>query len=292
MADKSKAQTFGSDFKASVGGTTMLVTESSLKAEYEWYEPSDNGFIGTDKPANTGRQVTKKDVKGVVNVQPSYANANALLALCFDETTGTFTPADNPESIDIDVVVDRGVDVYTYADAWLNMLTISGAENEPLSWAMDIMGQDEADSGTVAALTVPDRMLFSDLTFSINANQYFITSFSWAFSYDLTERFHNSITRSSVAARIPRIDLSINIDLNSDNWGDVMDLAGTDTALADVNLVFTDGANTVSLLHPEMTVISPDRVKDASGVDSQNYDVNLRAWLASGEGDIFTATYA
>jgi len=113
-----------------------------------------------------------------------------------------------------------------------------------------------------------------------------------SFNYDYTERFHNSLTRTSAYARIPRIELSVNLDHNADNWADLKDNAGTDTVLDDVNLVFTDGANTLSLLHPEMTVMNPSKPDDASGVESQNYELTLRAWLGSGETDIFSATYA
>ncbi len=292
MADKSKDLTFGSEVSASVGGTVMLATTASLKAENTWIEPSENGFIGTDKPANTGRMLSKVDVKGNVIIRPSYANANALMALCFDETTGTFTPADDPAAIDIDVVLDRGVDVYTYADCWLNSLTLSANENEPVDWTLDLLGTTEADAGTVADLAIPDRMRMSDMTLTIGSDTYFITGFNWLFSYDLTERFHNSLTRSSVAARIPRITLGLNLDYNADTWGDLFDLAGLDTAVNDVVLAFTDGVNTVTLTHPEMTVMNPSRWPDLSGVDAVSATLELRAWLKTAETDIFSATYA
>ena len=97
MADKSRDILFGTNATGSIGGTPMRIIDNSLKAENEWYEPDANAMIGTQKPANTGRQVTKMDVKGSVTVQPSFAHAHPLLGLCFDETTGTFTPADSPE---------------------------------------------------------------------------------------------------------------------------------------------------------------------------------------------------
>lgn len=292
MADKSKAQTFGSECSGSIGGTTMLITGTDLNAKREWYEPSANGMIGTQRPANTGRQVVKNDVSGTVTVQPSYAQANTLLGLCFDESTGTFTPADDPTAIDIDVVLSKGVDVYTYADCWLKSLLLQGSENSPLEWVLDLLGQDETDAGSVSALAIPDRMLFSDFTFSLGSNTYFPTSLAWKFDYALTERFHNSVTRSSVDSDIQICTLDLEFDLNSDTWADLLAKAGTDTAINDVILTATNGTNTITITHDEMTVMNDIRLPDVSGKDAITATLSLQAWLKSGSTDIVSITYA
>ena len=292
MADKSKDILFGTNATGSIGAEAMRITDCSLKAEHEWYEPDASAMIGTQKPANAGRQVVKTDVKGGVTVQPSYANADTLLGLCFDETTGTFTPADSPEGIGIDVVMSRGFDVTTYADCFLNSLEISGNPNEPVSWVMDLLGKTAADAGTVSALTVPDVMLFSDFTFSINSNAYFPTNMVWKFDYAIDERFHNSVTRSSVMSNVPMCTLDLEFDVNSDTWADLFNKSGTDTAIDNVVLTATDGTHTMTITMPEMTNINPSPVPDMSGVDAIKHTLNLRAWLDSEASDIVTITYA
>ena len=205
MANKSKDQTFGSEWRGSLAGTVMMFDPGSttLKAENEWWEPKDNAMIGTKRPYNTGRQVVKTDTKGNLGIFPSYAHGNTILQQIFDETTGTFTPMDSPEDMDVgDVVIYKKVATYTYADCWCNQLTISGGENEPLLWVLDLLGQSEAESGSVAALTPPDCMLFSDLTCSLNSNTYFPVRMEFLFDYGFEERFHASTTRSSVMSRV------------------------------------------------------------------------------------------
>jgi len=292
MADKSKAILFGTSSTGSVAAEPMRITDNTVKAEYEWYEPDANAMIGTQKPANTGRQVVKTDVKGAITIQPSYPHADILLAECFDETTGTFTPADNPEAIAIDIVADRNFNTETYASCFLSSLEISGAENEPLAWVLDVLGKTEADSGTVSALAVPDVMLFQDVSFLIGGNTYFPTGMTWKFDYALEERFHNSNTRSSVMSNVPMCTLDLEFDYNADTWADLFDKAGTDTDVGEVVLTMTNGANTMTITMPETTNISPSSVPDMSGVEAIKGTLNLRAWLKSGEDDIMDITYA
>lgn len=292
MVDKSKALSFGSNWNLSLGGTSMLGISTSLKEEVEWDEPSDNAFIGTTRPEKAGRQVIKKDVKGQVTVRPSYAHADELLAILFDGASSPYTPADDPTAIDVDVVIDREVDIFTYADCWLQSLELTGNPNEPIDWILDLLGKLEVDSGAVAALTIPDKMLFSDLTLTIGGDTYFPTGFTWKFMYDLEERFHNSLTRSSVGFRIPRLEIGINFDTNDDTWADLQNKSGLNTAIANTNLVFTNGANTLSLLTPECTVMNPSKWVDGEGVEARKFDLQLRAWSATAEADICSMTYA
>jgi len=292
MADKSKDLLFGTSSTGSVAATAMRITDNTVKAEYTFYEPDENAMIGTQKPANTGRQVVKTDVKGAITIQPSYAHADILLGECFDETTGTFTPADNAEDIAIAIVADRNFNTETYADCFLSSLEISGSENEPLAWVLDVMGKTEADTGTVAALAVPDVMLFQDVTFSIGGNTYFPTGMNWKFDYALEERFHNSNTRSSVMSNVQKCTLDLEFDYNADTWADLFSKAGTDTDVGAVVLTMTNGANSVTITMPETTNIGTSSVPDMSGVESIKGTLNLRAWLKSGEGDIMSITYA
>lgn len=293
MANKSKAGTYVNEQSISVDTSVMFASAVGLKAEHTWDEPDETGMIGTTRPLNSGRQVTKTDVKGPVTIRPSYAHANTLLKAVFDETTGTFTPADDPTATaTAAVVIDRGVNVHTYASCWVNVLTLSAGENAPVDWTLDLLGTTEVDSGSVAALTPPDRMLMSDLTFSLNSNVYFPTSFSWMYTYRFDERFHQSVTRSSVLAHIPYCQLTMTVDVNADNYGDLMDLSGTDTTMDDVIVTATDGGNTMVITMPETTNMSPSQFPDSGGVDASTFDVVLRAWSATAEADFVTITYA
>ncbi len=288
---KSKDMTFGSEYSVKFANSVMYAVEESLNEKATFSEPRDEGMIGTDKPANLGRQVTKKDVGGDLVIQPTYAHAQTILKQFFDETTSTFTPADDPDSMQASAVIDRGVDVYSYPANWLNILALEFNENEPVNWRMSLLGTTETDAGTVAALTIPDRMLFSDLTVSIGGSTYFPISGVWRFDYQLEERFHQSVTRSSVAARIPMAQLDLEFDVNSDTWADLIDNAGTDAKVADVILAFTDGTSTITITMEDMTVMNESKWPDASGVDGVTYTLNLNAWLESGQSDIMDIVY-
>lgn len=292
MVLKSKDLIFGSGSKGSIGGTVMFISQESLKEEVTILEPSEVGFIGTNKPSNDGRQVSKRDVKGNVLIRPSYANGNFILQQYFDEVTGTFKAAVDPNGKTSAFVFDRGVDIYTYAACWLQELALSGNENESIEWLLTLLGTTEVNAGAVGALTPPDRMLFSDLTLTIATHTYFPIGFTWKFMYDFEERFHNSLTRSHVMSRIPRVEISLIFDVNSDTFADLFVLAGGVTQLDDVNLVFADGSNTLSLLVPKATVMNPSKWADAEGVSAQQATLELRAWLDDGtETEIFTMTY-
>jgi hypothetical protein len=291
MADKSKALTFGHDCAGSIGGNVLLVTQESLKAENAWDEPSETAMIGTDKPGKDGRQIKKIDVKGSVTVRPSYAQASALLALFLDNAAGVHTPAANPTAKVADVVLDRGVDIYTYAACWLAALEISGQENEPLDWILELLGTTEADSGSVAALTPPDRMRFADLSAcSIGGNNYFPSGFKFRLDNALEERFLNSLVRSTVQKAIQKVELELAFDQNADTFADLLALAGTNTPLA-VSLTFTDGVHSLAIACLEMTVVNPAKWPDGAGVESRKDTLKLRAWLKTGESHICTLTY-
>jgi len=292
MANKSKVLTFGSACKGSVGGSSMLIMSESLKAEYTWHEPTETGLVGTAKPQNLGRQVVKKDVKGQVGVQPSYVHLNTIMEKCFNEaSSNTFTPHTAVTSTDIDIVLDRSVDVYTYESCWVSNVTIDSRENEPVLVTLDLLGQDETNEGEVSDLTLTDRVLNSDLTVAINSNTYFPMSAKWMFDYRPTERFHQSTTRSTVGHGIPECKVELEMDMNSDNWADLFALAGTDTALSNVILTWTDGDAAFAFTMASMTVISASRTPDTSGVDAVTGTVELKAWSSDGSTDLFSAVY-
>lgn len=289
---KTKDLTFGSECAASVGGTAMFAVAESLRAEHTWSEPADIGMIGTDKPKNSGRQVVKTDVKGALRIQPSYAHAYALLQAFFDETTLVFTPADDPNAMTAAVLVDRHVDIYTYAACWLASLEISWQENEPVEWLLELLGTTETDAGaSIDMSAVPDRMLASDLTVSLASSTYFPVAGRLKFDYDVEERFHQSLTRSSIAARIPKLILELDLDVNSDSFADLMALAGTDTTVDDVTLTFTNGSQVLVIAMPEMVVISPTKWPEQDGTSPKQHTIQLMATLDAAESDIFDATY-
>jgi len=295
MANKSKDQTFGSEWSGSIAGTVMLLDPSntSLKSVSEWWEPMENAMLGTKRPGNTGRQVVKDDVSGTVGVFPSYAHANTILQQIMDESTGTFTPMDAPEDMDVgDIVIDKSVIVHTYADAQCNELRLSGGENEPLVWILDLLGRTEAVSGSVAALTPPDCMLFSDVSFSLNSNAYFPTRMELRFGYQLSDRFHNSVTRSSAMSQFDSCELDLTFDINADTYADVAVLAGTDTAIDDVVLTITDGTSTITVTMDRTTNMSPHVIPDPGGTDAIQDTITLKGWLKSGSTDIVVMTYA
>ena len=295
MANKSKDQTFGSEWSGSLGGTPMLIDpgNTTLKAVDEWWEPKDNAMIGTKRPGNTGRMVTKTDVSGTVGFFPSYAHANTLLQQIFDESTGTFTAMDAPEDMDVgDIVLDKQVVVHTYADAVCKKLRLTGGENEPLSWILDLLGKTESAAGSVAAFAPADCILFSDVSFSLNSNAYFPVRMEFRFSYEFQERFHNSVTRSSVMSQFDVCELDLTFDINADTYADVAALAGTDTTIDDVVLTITDGTSTITITIPETTNMSPHVIPDPGGTDAIQDTITFKAWAETADADLVSIVYA
>jgi hypothetical protein len=285
---KSKALTFGHNCKASINAVSYLVTAESLHATQEWMEPSEEGLIGTDKPANLGRILKKTDVKGGLTVRGSVLELEALLALWFDQNAGATTPADSPVGKTAAVVIDRGVAVHTYAACWLNALELSANENEPIDVLLELLGTTEAASGTVTAPTLTDRMRFSDCAFSLASNAYYPSGFKWRFSYELEERFLNSLVRSVVQHKIPICTLELTFDHNSDTYTDLFALAGTDTELDNCTVTINDGAHTLVLTMTDCCVMNPSKVPDGSGVEARKDTIILRGFNTT---DIFTGAY-
>lgn len=292
MADKSKLLNYGSECKASIGGTSMLITNFGLKAEYEWDEIHDKALLGTNRPEKGGRQVAAKDVKGAVTVLPDYTHAQVLLAEVFDLSTSTYTPMDDISTMDIDIVADKGVDVFTYANCWCNTLTLQGQEKGPVEWILDLLGVDETDEGSVTIPAQVDNMRFTDLSLSINSNTYFPKGFKWMFNYNMQERFHNSLTRSAAQDQRHECLIDLNLDLNADNYTDLQAMAGTNDTIPNVNLVFSDGTDSLTFAHPICTVMNTSKIDDIGGVDSVNADIQLAAWSADGSADAFSVTHA
>lgn len=285
---KSKALTFGHNCKGSIGGTPYLIVQESLKATQEWLEPSEEGLIGTDKPANAGRILKKTDVKGSVTARGSVAELEALLALWFDQAAGATTPADSPVGKTAAVVLDRGVAVHTYAACWLNAIELSANENEPVDIMLDLLGTTEAASGTVTAPTLTDRMRFSDCSFSLASNAYYPSGFKWRFSYELEERFLNSLTRSVVQHKIPICTLELTFDHNADTYTDLFALSGTDTEIDNCVLTINDGSHSLALTMTDCCVMNPSKFPDGSGVEARKDTVILRSFNTT---DIFTGAY-
>jgi hypothetical protein len=296
MSDKSKVRSWGAHCRMSLGGTTMFCRDPGLALARTMSEPAETGMVGTDKPGRGGRQLIKTDVKLSPKIQPSYAHATAILAMFFDGT-GTYTPADAPIAKTADVVLHTVVRTTTYAGCWLKALEIAGEEGKgELDWILQLLGTTVAASGTVTAADVPDRMLFSDLALAIAGNTYHLKGFSLKIDYDLADdMFLNSLVRSTVSPRIPFVTLDLDLDVNSDSYADLMAHAGTNDAIGStqgVVLTFTGGGHSLTITIPEMVVVSPSEEAEVSGPEALKYNVQLKAYLKSGQNDNITLAYA
>lgn len=290
MADKSIKQVFGGECKGSVAGVPMLITSQGLKAEYTWSEPHTSAQLGTLNPSKGGRQIVKKDVKGPITLLPTYANAATIFGVMLDSSTGTYTPRDVPEEMDFDVILNKVTGIFTYDECFCNVLTLKGQENSPLEMILDILGKDEVASGSVTNPDQLDTMLFTDLSLSINSNTYFPKGFEWKFTYTFSDIFNNSLTRQGVMSQLLETTLSLNFDKNSDTYADIRAHAGSNDTIANVNMTFTDGVDSIVIAHPIMTVMNPSKDDDVSGVDTLAADVELKAWSSDGSTDAFTIT--
>jgi hypothetical protein len=292
MANKSKSTTFPFEGKASINGTTMLFTQFGLDSHFTWHDPRKVGMIGAHQPSKDGRILLKNDVNGPVTILPSYAQATALLALMFDGS-GTYTPKDAPSAMSVPFVCDHKDVVRTFAANWLDKLTISARENQPIEWKFDVLGTTDTAGGTVAYAAAPDPMIMSDISFVAGGNTYFLTGFDWEWSYDLFSRFHNSVTRSAATRQIYTCKLTLHFDQNSDHYADFMALAGTNTTLATCVLTATNGVNSLAVTHPVMTNVKnvlTEGTKGGEGAAEKTAD--LEAWSSNGTADMMSIVYS
>ena len=137
-------------FQEGVRIEEMLRAESAEPDAVAEFMAGGGGFIGGEHLAD-GMVHGGGEHKVVIRVQVGDFPPVATCGFDDDRTKagGGGLPA----------FVEREVDTYTYAACWCNTLTITGNENEPIDWNLDLLGTTEADAGTVTALTVADKMI-------------------------------------------------------------------------------------------------------------------------------------
>lgn len=206
----------------------------------------DQGIRGTrSRYANRNRKV-KEWVRGPINMNPTpteldfwlkYAMGSEAIAVsttfALEETLPSFY-----------MIEDKGDTVHEFPVCYVDSLTISGSQGQPITVNVQVEGKTETkDGASFPAITpVTDTMfVFSDLTLTLGGVAYAVESFQLKIDNVLDkERWLNAVTR----AEIPTTDrlVTLGIQLPWDSTNDAL----YDIALAGIegSLVLNNGVKT------------------------------------------------
>jgi hypothetical protein len=135
------------------------------------------------------------------------------------------------------VTVDRVAKVHTYADVYIDSATFRGAEKQPISLALAMVGKTETEgnAGTFPSVSpgLTPPFMFKEAVFTILGAARKVKDFSLTINNALDVQFFNSLT----ATRITPSDRVVTLDLTVPYDTDNVDLAEQAVAGDDGTLV-------------------------------------------------------
>jgi hypothetical protein len=222
-----------------------------------------NGLRGTRSHNVDRMRAGNRIVRGQLVLQPNAAE----LALLYPWILGavasgtTFALADALTARY--VTIDRVTKVYTYSGVQVDKATFRGAEGEPLTLTLDLIGVDEtvgnaASFPSLSIDTATGPFLFSDLALSIASNTYTAKEVEITISNKLDPRYHNSQTITSLVPTDREITLKTKLPHSSAYAAYNTGIGG-----AAVTATFTNG--TVSSLFSFVKVCFPRKSATVEG---------------------------
>lgn len=252
--------------------TAIETVSNTLSGKYNLTE--SDGVRGT---RSRNKERVRRDlieVDGNIVVHPSPTELDQLLPCIVGgtETTDVFPLAETvPE---FDWMIDKGADVYDYADLKVDQATFRGSPGQPLELDFSVMGKTETSvgAGNFPALTFDtDTMfIFTDSAFtydtSSTGDEYEIIDFELTINNFLERRFGNSTTATSIDSTDRRVTLTTTHPwTSSDGKGaDSTGLFITTLAGSDGSLVLTNGGQSLSFAFANMKP-SPSMTPEFNG---------------------------
>lgn len=159
------------------------------------------GTYGTRSYHKERTRVGNQVVAGTIEVEITPPLLVFLLPriLGADASGTTFALAETLPAFQI--MIDRGTDVFTYADCVISKATFKGAAGGQVTLSLDILGVSETVGGSFPSLTTPidQPYIFSDGALSLASTAYQMMDFELSVDNKCEARWTNSNTATRIA---------------------------------------------------------------------------------------------
>jgi hypothetical protein len=159
------------------------------------------------------------------------------------------------------VVVDKGADVYTYANCKVNRLTLSGRQGELINLTLDVEGLTESATGSSPSEpTSATPYWFDDVVLTIGGTAYEVEAFELVVDNAIiTDRFQMNATR----ADLPEGDRMVTLRTEHSYSTNTSGLHSVAVAGSNCTLVLADGTTTRTYTFAKLQ--SPDNGPEVGG---------------------------
>lgn len=257
--------------KIALNGTPMAALSCTLGLKEVLLQR--NGIRGTRSHFDTDVRKGPKRVGGSINLQPSYSELVAIMALAL----GSSGTADEALTA-FNCVVDRLVAQYTYTGCKIGRMVLTASQGGIVSCNLDLVGLDEV-AGVVAlnsaASTVP--FILADLTLTLANSARETFGFSLTIDNHLqADRFLNSVNLSQVVEQDRTVTLQTQHPLNDAN----LELYNQAVAGAAGILALNNATNTATFTFGKLQV--PAESADIPGKSELMLTLNMVATKVNG----------
>jgi hypothetical protein len=175
-----------------------------------------NGIRGVRNHFDTDVRKGPQHIAGTINLEPSYSELVALMALAIGSGGNT-----SDSLTDFSVVVDRKVRADTYAGCKIGKATITGTQGGIISCSLDIVGKTEtANTGSVSTPASAIPFILADMILTLASAARETHNFTLIIDNHLDgERFLNSLTLSQVVELDRSVSLTTSHPHNDTNIG-------------------------------------------------------------------------
>lgn len=252
----------------------------------------NEGFIDTDGMRGTrARDISRqrqgnRRIGGPLRFQPTTQELAYLLPWCFGGTpVGSSYPlADSVQTRY--VVVDRVAQRWTYNGCVVDKVTFHGRQAQPLEVTIDVIGIDEAVSGTAFPTLTLDTttppLIFTDLVLVMNSTTSLCREFTLVIDNDIDkERFFNSQVLTSGYPKDRHVTITHPLP-----YGDNTAQYNTGVAGVAVTATFTDGGHILTFSMPAVTY--PRHSPNVAGREEIMLPLRGTAFKSSGTLELVT----
>lgn len=195
----------------SINGTAMAVNNCSLGKREVLLQR--NGIRGTRARFNTDIRKGPQRCAGTITLEPSKSELLALAILALGSGGNTADAL-----TEFDVVVDRGTELYTYADCKIGRFVVSGTQGGIISCSLDLVGKTETEEGSVSAPVSDVPFIMADAVLTLAAAAREMAQFTLVVDNMIdAERFLNSLTLPDVIPQDRQTNLSVSIPYSTAN---------------------------------------------------------------------------
>lgn len=214
----------------------------------------DNGGVYGSRDMREERVVkTRQAVGGNIMLRPTPVELDGLFNLLTGDTKG----GDNLVEFQAvgptahDVIIDKGYQIYTYANTKINTMTLRASSGGVLTCGLDYLGLTEAASGSLTPTpTHNPPYVMSECVLTIGGVAHPISEIVVAITNNLHgDSFYNSLTRTQIPAgrHVTTVTPTIPFD---DAAAEAMRVVGITGATCTV--VFTKGSNVLTFTIPNL----------------------------------------